>query len=195
MVTNFIRKKPLSTPESHSVFPQKITELFHSLDLFNWQSESEIRQQRMSLFDKRWEWDNSQFYKNCCIFILIDQILAKGEKCRDPKVSFRMAVTAKSLLQTYDKCQILITTPEKINPDQYIEEVITKAEEVVKNTVNFSEDLRNTATELQKRNHELLDFFKCERFPTYNITCLQNFLSSWQDFARQFLTERVQSFL
>lgn len=195
MATNYNLHRQLNSPACDAGLSQKFSELLQSLNPIKDQNETEKRKQRISLFGQIFDSDNSYHLQQCGMYILIDQLLTEGENSGNPLQCKNLGSIAKKLLRSCESCQIMISPPEKIDTQQYIDNIIVKAEAAARENSNSSPELRITATELQNRSNELLEFFSKtwgKNIP-YRFLSFQKFFSSWQKFAKQLLKERLDA--
>jgi len=194
MVTNFNIERHLDSPACDAGFPQTFSELFRSLNLVKDQTETDKREERTAIFGKIFERDNSHFLQQCGMYILIDQLITEGERSSDSHQRKNLGNIAKKLLRSCSTCKIMVSPPEKIDTQTYIENIIQQAEVAADENGNHSPFLNTTAKELLNRSNELIEFFSKtwgKNIP-YRFVSFQKFFVSWENFAKQFLLERLE---
>lgn len=189
MVTSF----NFNNTSYKSAFLHDFQKLFPSINM-NYQ-HTKAQNQRVILFEKIFERDDSHFLQECGKYILVDQLVTKGEASASPICCQNLTIIAKKLLHSCENNRLTVSHPENINTLQYIENIIVKAEAIVEDHGNLPPTLKNSAIELYEWANKLVQFFSKTwgKSIPYHFLSFQKFFNSWKKFNKILLQERLKA--
>jgi len=160
-----IHLRPLQNPKKNTVLPE-------------------------SLFSE----DNSQLRFQFGYYVLIDQVIAKGETAPTIAGGKAMARLAHQLLSSCNNLKVLITSANAPGLANYHQQMLEKAREVIDNTIECSQKLLQSAASYLEKADELINVFAeaADESFLHRQHLLKNYLSSWQRFIRQYLIHRIE---
>jgi hypothetical protein len=194
MVAEFNLNRSFTNTSVPSILTETVKDVFQSLTSRNEKDDCK-QPERSLLIDQIVKSENSLFLKKCGFLILVDQLLTQGENEVNTIHCKKKVTMAQKLLGSFSSSKIVITPSNEVYAQQFIEKILEKAVAATEtqNTPPIPTPLIKSASELKSRGNEL--FKSWEKNLPNPFDTFHNFISSWQEFAKLTLQERLKSLI
>ncbi len=137
----------------------------------------------------------SEFVRRSGYFLLIDELLTRGESSKNPQQSKKLLSLATKLLGRIRKNSFVITPARDGLHEEFVAKVLEKADCLSQTPYCPHENFKESARELKASFNDLLNGYSQNlesNGPNFK-EAINQFVKSWQEFTALSLEERLKS--
>lgn len=194
MVTEFNLENRNFYPTSESLISEKIRSFFKSFEEYPAPLTSESSKNSREILHFLKEKSTQEFLNHSGYFLLIDELLTRGESANNPENSKKLFALALKLLCKSPGSLTIIPSNENLC-EEFIGKILETAEIVSQFSSYAPEPFRESARDLKMKLNNLFEIIskKLETSGPNISETIQQFIASWQAFTTLSFEERLKS--